>query len=316
MIFIFLLSLSYVSAYLYQCDYDTLLGGSWGDGRSMESIANCNPDTGGYLEWASNPAYGFANFYFNAPADYSNKTLYSVAWVRDDAGAYYQVMAPRAMPNLPGQQLLLQVTASWSSTGDDTTAFKHYFGGQTYVLHNTIAPELQIGDGSAGNSHAPMYAFDVYWDACDFTCLDWQDCQTDDTYTCLTVSDGNGTGFCPIDAYNADYQEFITACDYCTPSWSCSNYGDCIDDWQNCTAVIDLNDCYSQTGLAADNYTGDYSEFGQACGGEMAAQSSSSGFFAVQSNLNTLKQKEAPCESLYCKIHQFILDLRARLGLE
>ncbi len=62
---------------------------------------------------------------------------------------------------------------------------------------------------------------------------------------------------------NNTYEE----CDYCTPSWSCLSYGDCQSDSKKyCNQAIDANDCYNKTGLAEDNYTGNYSEFISSCG--------------------------------------------------
>ncbi len=57
---------------------------------------------------------------------------------------------------------------------------------------------------------------------------------------------------------NGSYVE----CDYCTPSWSCLSYGGCqSDNKKYCDEVIDTNNCYNITGLVADDYSGDYSEF-------------------------------------------------------
>jgi len=55
-------------------------------------------------------------------------------------------------------------------------------------------------------------------------------------------------------------------CDYCTPIWSCLSYGDCQQDSkQYCNEVNDSNNCFNITGLTADNYTGNYSEFIASC---------------------------------------------------
>jgi C1A family cysteine protease len=58
----------------------------------------------------------------------------------------------------------------------------------------------------------------------------------------------------------------VQSCDYCTPSWSCNNYGSCqTNDKKLCSSVNDNNNCFAQTGLTSDKYSGDYSEFTLAC---------------------------------------------------
>ncbi len=56
------------------------------------------------------------------------------------------------------------------------------------------------------------------------------------------------------------------ACDYCLPSWSCSQYGECRSNGiKNCLAVTDSEGCYEKTKLSPDNYTGGLSEFDAEC---------------------------------------------------
>ncbi|MBI3036932.1 hypothetical protein HYY73_04245 [Candidatus Woesearchaeota archaeon] len=55
-------------------------------------------------------------------------------------------------------------------------------------------------------------------------------------------------------------------CDYCAPSFVCGSYGDCGEDNKKaCIQVNDSSSCYGKTGLASDNYTGNYSEFTASC---------------------------------------------------
>lgn len=54
-------------------------------------------------------------------------------------------------------------------------------------------------------------------------------------------------------------------CDYCINNWSCASYSSCDYGEKECLAVVDIKNCYNITGLAADNYTGDYDEFAKDC---------------------------------------------------
>lgn len=52
------------------------------------------------------------------------------------------------------------------------------------------------------------------------------------------------------------------SCDYCTPNWYCIEYSDCqINDEKYCIYVSDSNNCFNQTNLPSDKYSGNYSEF-------------------------------------------------------
>ena len=55
-------------------------------------------------------------------------------------------------------------------------------------------------------------------------------------------------------------------CDYCSPSWSCINYGECpLNNFKRCNLAEDSNSCYKLTNLISDAYSGDYSEFNLSC---------------------------------------------------
>jgi photosystem II stability/assembly factor-like uncharacterized protein len=105
------------------------------------------------------------------------------------------------------------------------------------------------------------------WGLCspNWTCSAYDSCSINDTQTCTNVTDVNYCG----ETYTGDYSEFTPqACDYCTPNWSCDHYtnSSClINDTivGTCDSVSDSNNCYAQTGLPADQYSGDYSEFTQ-----------------------------------------------------
>jgi hypothetical protein len=56
------------------------------------------------------------------------------------------------------------------------------------------------------------------------------------------------------------------SCDYCTPEWKCSSYDSCQpNDKKPCLDKLDANNCYAQTGLNSDQYTGDLSELFGYC---------------------------------------------------
>jgi hypothetical protein len=54
----------------------------------------------------------------------------------------------------------------------------------------------------------------------------------------------------------------VTVNDACTPNWYCSNYSTCqTNDRKECNQENDTNNCYAQTNLVSDQYSGDLSEF-------------------------------------------------------
>lgn len=57
----------------------------------------------------------------------------------------------------------------------------------------------------------------------------------------------------------------ITICNYCTPQWNCTTYGECINGTATCTHANDTNNCYAQTQLSSDTYNGTYTEFTKIC---------------------------------------------------
>ena len=55
-------------------------------------------------------------------------------------------------------------------------------------------------------------------------------------------------------------------CDYCTPNWQCTDYDVCQpNDRKQCNQTTDSNNCYAQTGLNSDLYSGNYLEFKGYC---------------------------------------------------
>ena len=87
-----------------------------------------------------------------------------------------------------------------------------------------------------------------------------------DTASCNSVNDTNSCGR----IYSGDFSEFLNQtgiCDSCTPSFSCDGFsaGVCniTSETSNdtCNSVNDGNGCFALTGLGADQYAGNFSEF-------------------------------------------------------
>jgi len=57
------------------------------------------------------------------------------------------------------------------------------------------------------------------------------------------------------------------ACDFCTPDFQCSNFSICTTStkYKECFAIGDTNNCYAQTGLTSDNFTGTLNDFKAPC---------------------------------------------------
>lgn len=298
-----------VQGYALQCVYTAHESWHWlgVQGRNMETVGN-NCDFGaanwGYLEQSVNGAYGGIMSPYVSPsianqnqtfssygkiygdtwtAPYSNGTLQSVMYMYDYFGLEAKIIPWKQLPTAPGQQVWLMVTSQNYDTGDDWTQWRFRnqgakLGGSQptdYVMRYSTGPNMNWG--TSYNRKNPMVFFAIAWDACDFTCDTYTACQLNDTIQCSNIIGGNGTGYCPVTTYNGDGSDWISACDYCTPRWDCTTYDpvECgeLDTVQNCTAVQDLDNCYAQTGLASDQYTGDYSEFQRTCyqGGAPAA---------------------------------------------
>lgn len=86
----------------------------------------------------------------------------------------------------------------------------------------------------------------------------YSECFINDSKLVLSYQDLNECGL----VYDGDYE--YDSCDYCTPSWFCSEYEDvsgCENQVLECSVIGDYNDCFSQTGLEADNFTGNSSDY-------------------------------------------------------
>lgn len=107
-------------------------------------------------------------------------------------------------------------------------------------------------------------------ESCNYCTPQWvnanSSCTASDTrsvnyyYTNSCCSDTGIASDCTIT------ENATAACDYCSPSWNCSRYGECRSNGiKNCLAVTDIDSCYEKTKLSSDNYTGSLSVFDAGC---------------------------------------------------
>ena len=98
----------------------------------------------------------------------------------------------------------------------------------------------------------------------DWWCSEYN-CTVDDESRCVQVSDYYSCD----EPYHGDFSEFnVTYCDYCTPAFYCSAYNETCDSLKSreCFSVNDTNNCYYQTYLPSDAFTGNESDFDIPCG--------------------------------------------------
>jgi hypothetical protein len=117
--------------------------------------------------------------------------------------------------------------------------------------------------------------------SCNYCTSAWQSinsaCRSDNTfaigydYTNACCKDTGLSSDCNIPANVTSY------CDFCVPVWNCSSYGNCqSNNKKYCNVAGDSKNCYAQTGLGSDKYSGNYSEFAQNCINQSIACSSNS----------------------------------------
>ncbi len=126
-------------------------------------------------------------------------------------------------------------------------------------------------DANACGSTEDLPADNGTTESCDYCTPSWTEtngssCGKDDIIT-ATFRDANNcyetTG---LQSDNNKPQNRTYSCDYCTPSFVCGGYSDCSGNNQKtCVQANDMNNCYSQTELSSDSYSGDYSEFTASC---------------------------------------------------
>lgn len=162
----------------------------------------------------------------------------------------------------------LNGTVYWSVSGDEVGPFDQDFLFKIHVLSPDLDQD-EIADSSDNcpNEYNPNQIDvdnDNIGDACD-PCVanwvlneNWDVCQSDDLQY-RYYQDTNECGQMPLEPE-------VQACDYCTPSWECSDYTGCLAINKNlCDNVNDINSCYNQTNLSSDQYSGTLEEFSLDC---------------------------------------------------
>jgi hypothetical protein len=103
------------------------------------------------------------------------------------------------------------------------------------------------------------------WDVCipNWQCSGYGICNTSDQQRCIVATDANNCN----ETYTGDYSEFAPqTCDYCTPDFHCTSLSSCFqfDMERHCNGlqyVADRNNCYPQTNLTSDQFSGSLSIF-------------------------------------------------------
>jgi surface protein len=87
-------------------------------------------------------------------------------------------------------------------------------------------------------------------------------CYYDDHYLCLNATDISGCEYGTIEGEeNLWFQEIIINrgdCDFCTPIWNCSSFGDCILNVSSCLGVND-------TVMCGESFAGNLSDYDEPC---------------------------------------------------
>jgi surface protein len=96
----------------------------------------------------------------------------------------------------------------------------------------------------------------------NWICSGWDVCQTDDTQPCNEATDTNMCG----QQYGGNFSEFEPdVCDFCAPAWNCSEFGDCEGVVLPCNEVNDTHNCFAQTQLPSDSFTGLLGDYNGVC---------------------------------------------------
>jgi hypothetical protein len=96
----------------------------------------------------------------------------------------------------------------------------------------------------------------------NWICSGWDVCQTDDIQPCNEATDTNMCG----EQYGGNFSEFEPdVCDFCAPAWNCSEFGDCEGVVLSCNEVNDTHNCFAQTQLPSDSFTGLLGDYNGVC---------------------------------------------------
>jgi len=151
-------------------------------------------------------------------------------------------------------------TVNWTSA---------FTGWSSCSANNAKTRMLYYYDTSSCNQTNP-YQNETETATCDYCTSAWQNtnssCRSDNTFA---IGYAYTNTCCKTTGLSSDCNipsNTTSNCDFCSPAWSCSSYGNCqSNNKKYCNAVSDSKNCYAQTGLNSDKYSGDYSEFAQNC---------------------------------------------------
>jgi hypothetical protein len=123
--------------------------------------------------------------------------------------------------------------------------------------------------------------------ACDSCLPNWNasytNCGTNMNASCIGTWDNktklynDNNTCCAITGLESDCipptdNSTCVSCNYCTPSWHCGSFDDCVNYWKSCFYINSENatnylTCCNTTHLGSDcNFTGDLGQFKQPCG--------------------------------------------------
>lgn len=151
----------------------------------------------------------------------------------------------------------LNVSAAVANNSNYTTIL-----GGSYTKGDNITCAARAWDGvgfSAWLNDSVMVICTSNW-----TCGGYAACNTSDLRVCNAALDIRGCG----ESYAGNFSEFTPqACDYCNSTWECSGYNGVCGNLSTltCLGVNETSNCYNVTGLAADNFTGNYSDYDLVC---------------------------------------------------
>ncbi|MBI2145308.1 hypothetical protein HYU18_03225 [Candidatus Woesearchaeota archaeon] len=142
--------------------------------------------------------------------------------------------------------------ASHTACGTNDTKTKYYTDANSCGSTEDLP-------GDNGTSESCNYCT-PQWTSTNSSCRNNDTLVVDYAYSNSCCQDTGLQSDCTIPANET------AACDYCTPSFSCTGYGECNDKNQKtCSQVNDSNNCHGKTGLSTDAYGGNYSEFTTSC---------------------------------------------------
>ncbi len=157
------------------------------------------------------------------------------------------------------------VTINYTYISCEESWEQHYTdcdASNTRIKYYADANSCGTGDGSPednGTAESCNYCT-PQWENVNSSCTASDTQSVDYYYTNICCSETGLASDCTIPSNST------VACDYCTPSISCSGYGECQSDgMKSCLSLADGNGCYATTGLISDIYSESLSEFAAEC---------------------------------------------------